>query len=150
MPVALLVVARRFRRDVRWQRYFGYTLATGLFCLAALVFFLLFVGPPEFPRPFPEIAGMVQRSQLLPFFAWMALVTRHAYREAPSHPERTRNPTLRSHSSVVLLAIGFAQAACSPPTPAVSSAASETATEATVDALGGHSRKVTTTSTEAR
>jgi tetratricopeptide (TPR) repeat protein len=150
MPVALLVVARRFRRDVRWQHYFRYTLATGLFCLAALIFFLLFVGPPEFPRPFPGIAGMVQRLQLLPFFAWMALVTRYAYREAPTHLEGTMNPILRSRSNVVLLAIGFAQVACSRPTPAVSSAASETATEAAVDALGGHSRKVTTTSAEAQ
>jgi hypothetical protein len=80
MPVALLLMARRFRRDETWRPYFEYTLATGLLCLATIAFFLLFVGPPGFPRPYPEIMGLVQRLQLLPFFAWIALVTRRAYR----------------------------------------------------------------------
>jgi hypothetical protein len=80
MPVALLLMARRFRRDESWRPYFEYTLATGLLCLATIVFFLVFVGPPGFPRPFPEIMGLVQRVQLLPFFAWIAFVTRRAYR----------------------------------------------------------------------
>jgi hypothetical protein len=80
MPVALLLMARRFRRDENWRPYFEYTLATGLLCLATIVFFLSFVGPPGFSRPYPEIMGLVQRLQLLPFFAWMALVTRRAYR----------------------------------------------------------------------
>jgi hypothetical protein len=80
MPVALLLMARRFRRDESWRPYFEYTLATGLLCLATIAFFLLFVGPPPFPRPLSGIAGLVQRLQLLPFFAWIALVTRRAYR----------------------------------------------------------------------
>ena len=80
MPVALLLMARRFRRDESWRAYFEYTLATGLLCLATIVFFLLFVGPPGFSRPYPGIMGLVQRLQLLPFFAWIALVTRRAYR----------------------------------------------------------------------
>ena len=82
MPVVLLLMARRFRRDESWRPYFEYTLATGLLCLATIVFFLLFVGPPGFSRPYPGIMGLVQRLQLLPFFAWIALVTRRAYRGA--------------------------------------------------------------------
>ena len=81
MPIALLVVARGFRRDTRWRPYFAYTLVTGLFCLATIVFFLIFVGPPGTgPRAYPEVAGLVQRLQLLPFFTWIALVARRAYR----------------------------------------------------------------------
>jgi hypothetical protein len=83
MPVVLLLVARRFRRDDRWRPYFWYTLATGLLSLATITFFLLFVGPPGLPRRFAGAAGLVQRIQLLPFLAWIALVARRAY-GAPS------------------------------------------------------------------
>ena len=82
MPVVLLLVARRFRRDARWRSHFTYTLATGLLCLATIVFFLLFVGPPPWPRPLSQLAGLVQRLQLFPFFAWMAIVAHVGYRRA--------------------------------------------------------------------
>jgi len=80
MPVVLLLVARRFRRDARWRPYFACTVATGLYCLATLVFFLLFVGPPDAgPRAFPGLVGAVQRLLLFPFLVWMALVARRAH-----------------------------------------------------------------------
>jgi hypothetical protein len=83
MPVVLFLVARRFRRDDRWRPYLTYTLATGLYCLAIVVFFLLFVGTPDAPpRLFSEFRGLVQRVLLLPFLTWIALVTRRAYRLA--------------------------------------------------------------------
>jgi hypothetical protein len=88
MPVAVLLVARGFRRDTRWRPYFAYTLATGLVCLATIIFFLLFVGPPELPRRYSGLAGLVQRLQLLPFFVWIAFVTRRAHHRAhPAAPE---------------------------------------------------------------
>ena len=81
IPVVVLVLSRRFRRSGEWRGYFGYSVATGSFCLALLVFFLLFVGPPGAPPlPASEFRGLVQRSLLLPFFTWMALVTLRAYR----------------------------------------------------------------------
>lgn len=80
MPVVLLLVARRFRRDPHWQGYFKYTLATGLFCLAMMVFFLIFVGPPSAPPLLASaLRGLVQRTILIPFFTWIALVTARAY-----------------------------------------------------------------------
>jgi hypothetical protein len=82
MPLVLLLVARRCRRDARWRPYFTYTLATGLACLAIIIFFLLLVGPPPWPRPLSALAGLVQRLQLLPFFTWMAIVAHVAYRGA--------------------------------------------------------------------
>lgn len=84
MPVALFLAARRFRRDARWRPYFAYTLATALFCLATIVFFLLFVGPPPAPRPLSGLAGLVQRVQLVPFFTWISVIARRAYREPNS------------------------------------------------------------------
>jgi len=79
MPIVPLVVARRFRRDAHWRPYHAYTLATGLLCLATIVFFLLFVGPPGTPRVYSAVGGLVQRLQLAPFFARTALVSRRAY-----------------------------------------------------------------------
>lgn len=87
MPIVPLVVARRFRRDAYWRPYHAYTLATGLLCLATIAFFLLFVGPPEAPRVYSGVRGLVQRLQLVPFFAWIALVTRRAH-GAPSASDR--------------------------------------------------------------
>jgi hypothetical protein len=78
-PVLLFIAARLFQRDARWRPYFELTLATGLLSAATIAFFLLFVGPPEFPRPLAAWTGVVQRFQLVQFFAWTALVTRRAY-----------------------------------------------------------------------
>jgi hypothetical protein len=83
MPVALFVLARRFRSDTAWRPYFKYTVITGLLCLATIAFFLLFVGTPDSPpRVASGLRGLVQRVQLLPFFAWIALVARRAHRRA--------------------------------------------------------------------
>jgi hypothetical protein len=85
IPLVALLLARRFRQDGDWRAYFRYTLATGLFCLTMLVFFLIFVGPPSAPaRLASEYRGLVQRTLLVPFFVWIAVVTRHAYRRRES------------------------------------------------------------------
>ena len=94
IPPVLLLVARRFGRDERWRPHLANTLATGLFCLATFVFFMIFVGLPDWsPRPFSELRGLLQRVLLLPFLVWMALVARHAYREpmaaATAEPSRS-------------------------------------------------------------
>jgi hypothetical protein len=89
MPIVLLLLARRFRRDAGWRPYFRYTLLTGSFCLATMIFFLLFVGPPSAPPLLAsELRGLVQRLILVPFFTWIALVTRRAYLAA-NHPSVT-------------------------------------------------------------
>jgi hypothetical protein len=87
LPVVALLVARRFRRDARFRPLFAYTLATGLFCFATLVFFLLFVGPPELERPLAAVTGLVQRILLLPFLVWTAVLARRAVRA--EHPPST-------------------------------------------------------------
>jgi hypothetical protein len=80
IPIVLLVLAGRFRRDPDWRPYFKYTLATGLFSLAMIAFFLLFVGPPSAsPRLASEFRGVAQRVLIVPFFTWIALVARRAY-----------------------------------------------------------------------
>ena len=107
IPVALLIVARRFRRDPRWRPYFAYTLVTGLYCLGAIVFFLLFVGPPELPRRYAGFAGLVQRALLFPFLVWIALVARRAsdYRQSvPSvrhAPIPSQLPVTSGHGQLV-------------------------------------------------
>ena len=80
IPVVLLLLARRFGRDTEWRSTFKPTLVVGSWCLAAMVFFLLFVGPPSAPpRLASELRGLVQRSILFPFYTWIAFVVRHAY-----------------------------------------------------------------------
>jgi hypothetical protein len=87
IPVVLLLMARRFRRDDRWRPFLTYTAATAIFCLVALVFFLLFVGTPDAPpRLFSEFRGLVQRVLLLPFLVWIGLVTLRAYRWTNDSP----------------------------------------------------------------
>jgi len=79
MPVLALILARRFRRDPRWRPLSTYSLATGLFCLAMVIFFIAFVGPPDAgPRPLSWAVGLVQRILLLPFLMWVSLVARRA------------------------------------------------------------------------
>lgn len=81
MSIALLLLASCFRRDADWRPYFSYTLATGLFCLATLAFFLVFVGLPSGPpRPASAYRGLIQRSLLIALFVWITLVTRRARR----------------------------------------------------------------------
>jgi len=80
IPLVVLLLARRFRREPDWSPYFRSTLATGCFCVVMLIFFLVFVGPPtSAPRAASEFRGLVQRVWLLPFFVWMALVARRAW-----------------------------------------------------------------------
>ncbi len=98
MPVALFAAARAFHRDARWRSWFAYTLATALLSVATIAFFLLFVGPPPAPRPLSEWAGLVQRVQLVPFFAWMALVARHAYAGAAPRRQSAATSTSTSRS----------------------------------------------------
>jgi hypothetical protein len=102
IPVVLLVLARRFRHDGDWRPYSRYTLLTGLFCLAMLLFFLVFVGPPSgSPRLASEYRGLTQRILLLPFFTWIALVARHAYRlaSAGSFPSGAQRSAREAYGS---------------------------------------------------
>jgi hypothetical protein len=83
IPVVVLLLSRRFRDDLGFRPYFKYTFLTGALCLTLLVFFLLFVGPPTAPpRAASEYRGLVQRTLLLPFFTWIAVVVRRAYQVA--------------------------------------------------------------------
>jgi hypothetical membrane protein len=82
MPVVLLVMTRRFRHDPALRPYAAYTLATAVFLLATLVFFLSFVGTPDAPpRLYSGLRGLVQRTMLAPFFVWIALIARRIQRD---------------------------------------------------------------------
>jgi hypothetical protein len=89
MPVVLLLIARRFRRDERFRPYFRYTMATGLWCLTTMIFFFVFVGVPGFSR-LSAFAGLVQRAQLLPFLVWISLTAAYAGRHAQAAFESAR------------------------------------------------------------
>ena len=100
MPVVTLLAARRFRRDPDWRSYFGYTLATGLFIVATLAFFLIFVGVPSSPpRAFSEFRGVVQRVMLAAFFAWTASVAYRVHGRAQAD-RRDRVPAAAGGSIV--------------------------------------------------
>jgi hypothetical protein len=99
MPVVPLVAARRFRLDGPWRRYFAYTLTTAILSAATITFFLLFVGPPGVPRPLSELAGLVQRVQLVPFFAWMAVIAARAYVRPAAGPRRGQSTAASTSTS---------------------------------------------------
>lgn len=87
IPLVVLFLSWRFRDEPGWRPYFMYTFLTGALCLTLLLFFLLFVGPPNAPpRAASEYRGLVQRTLLLPFFTWMAVVVRHAYHATKRTP----------------------------------------------------------------
>lgn len=90
MPVVLLLVARRFRRDDRFRSYFKYTVATALFCIATMIYFFSSVGVPGVSSRLSDLAGLIQRLQLVAFFAWMAVVGGRIHTEthatAPHRP----------------------------------------------------------------
>ena len=97
IPLVVLLLARRFRREADWSPYFKYTLATGCYCVVMLIFFLVFVGPPTSPaRAASEFRGLVQRTWLLPFFVWMALVARRAWMTGGSARASARHAPLES------------------------------------------------------
>jgi hypothetical protein len=83
MPVVLLLLARRFRRDARFRPYFTYTLTTALFCLATMIYFFASVGVPGVSSRLAGHAGLVQRLQLLPFLTWMAIFAGRIQRRLP-------------------------------------------------------------------
>ena len=89
MPVVLLLIARRFRRDEQFRPYLRFTVATGLWCLTTMIFFFVFVGVPGFSR-LSAFAGLVQRVQLLPFLVWISLIAAYAGRHAEHALESAR------------------------------------------------------------
>jgi hypothetical protein len=86
MPIACFIAAWRFRGDRRSRREFGYTLATGLFCAGMFAMVMLFVSPPgQPPREANAYFGLLQRLDVLAFFAWMAVVSLRAARGPARH-----------------------------------------------------------------
>ena len=104
IPIVILGSAVRFHRDASARRYLA-SLVTGLVCLVSIVFFLLFVGPPGFDRPYPGLVGVVQRLELFGFFTWIAVIALlpassrvHDGRAAVNHLGLGSSPTLRAES----------------------------------------------------
>ena len=94
-PVSCFVFLRRFHDDPRWRPLQWWTLAAGTITLAAVI--LLSAGPtraPAAPNAFNAWNGLIQRTILIPYFAWQfifalrlrALSTASGGSRAARHP----------------------------------------------------------------
>jgi hypothetical protein len=85
MPVSCFVFFRRFRADPRWQSFQWWTLAAGIYLVAALVFFSAGpTRPPAAPNQFNPFIGLIQRSEIIPFQIWLFAFALNVYRRIGS------------------------------------------------------------------
>jgi len=101
IPLAVVLMSLRFRREAHWRPYFGISLVIGLLNLATIICFLTLVGPPGTARPYSHLMGLVQRIDLVPFLVWIALIAhRSAWRSIAL--DETRCPTCASIGSATV------------------------------------------------
>jgi hypothetical protein len=71
MPISLFVFLRRFRVDVNWQSFQGWTLVLGIIDALAVIFFSITSKLPEGQNAFSDWFGLIQRTAILPFMVWI-------------------------------------------------------------------------------
>ncbi len=82
MPISIFVFLRRFRADPNWQSIQGWTLALGIMDAAAVIFFSVVSKAPELQDAFSAWMGLIQRSAILPFMAWIFVFALHLLRRS--------------------------------------------------------------------
>ena len=85
-PISCFVFLRTFRRDRDWQRLQMWTLAAGT--ITALVLVFMSVGPtkaPATPNAFNAWNGVIQRTILITYLAWIFTFARRLLRLTREH-----------------------------------------------------------------
>jgi hypothetical protein len=71
MPISCFVFFRRFRQDPKWRSLSIWTLLAGLIIVVAVVLLRLIPIPPAAPNALNPLAGLIQRTALIVFMAWI-------------------------------------------------------------------------------
>jgi hypothetical protein len=71
MPVTCFVFYARFRKDHRWAFFKGWTLAAGTLTTCTVVVFSAVSRIPSLLRDFAPWLGLLQRSVIVPYMAWL-------------------------------------------------------------------------------
>ena len=71
MPITIFVYLRRFRAEPRWQALAGWTLALGILCALADIFFSIASKSPSLQPVFGDWFGLIQRVVIVPFMLWI-------------------------------------------------------------------------------
>lgn len=71
MPITCFVFVRRFRVDPEWRSLQWWTLALGIIIAAAVVLLTISSKLPEVQDVFQNWLGLIQRTIIVPFMAWV-------------------------------------------------------------------------------
>jgi hypothetical protein len=71
MPILIFVFLRRFRIDPKWRSLYGWTLALGVIEAVADLIFIIVSKAPELTAALGAWMGLIQRTALVPFMAWV-------------------------------------------------------------------------------
>ena len=71
MPISIFVFLRRFRTDPNWAALRGWSLGLGSLSAAGLVVLSVVTKSPQFQTSFAGWFGLIQRTLIIPFMAWV-------------------------------------------------------------------------------
>lgn len=73
MPITCFVFMRRFREDLNWRSFYGWTLVLGIVVALAVVMLTAVSKSPSLQTTFQDWLGLIQRFIIIPFMAWLFL-----------------------------------------------------------------------------
>ncbi len=71
MPITCFVFYSRFRKDQGWPYFKGWTIAAGIVTSCTVVFFSVVSKSLLLARHFNDWLGLIQRSVIVPYMAWL-------------------------------------------------------------------------------
>jgi hypothetical membrane protein len=78
-PVIGFIFWRRFREEKQWQSLSLWTMAAILVIVVAIILLRMVPIPPDAPNIFTPYAGLIQRTALISYMAWIFIFALHLY-----------------------------------------------------------------------
>jgi hypothetical protein len=76
-PVICFIFWRRFREAKQWQSLSRWTMAAILGIVVALILLHIVPMPPDAPNIFTPYAGLIQRTAIIAYMAWIFIFALH-------------------------------------------------------------------------